>query len=308
MLVEYRDVYRLVENPAGWSESNVKINFDPTPTFTPELSALLEEAKQRTREIRVPLGDFNAPKVAVRKLLIEGNYLVVDTYLTEYFVLWGFPGVAPQFHQQALNDLHQNKTTEIPMGISTHNVVLITPNGRRSSEDIYVAMVVNDSRHGFAPGRLSVSYEGQMDPSIDLDSASNPSTFVTVLRTLKEEFGIGLEQSRVRVSPEEIRLIAVCGEKGSAYTSWCHAVWVQTDLEDLVTSYQRAPRRRDADALLAVPLNKIDIFTRDLISGENYGPFLKASSLTGEPDLRPHPTVPWRVDALKDYIVANHII
>lgn len=302
MLAEYRDVYPLVVNPKGWSDGNVRINFDPNPTFTVELSAVLEAARQRTREIREPLGDFNDPKAAVRRLLIEGNSLIVDTYLTEYFVLWGLPGVAPALHQQALNDLHQNKTTEIPMGISTHNVVLITPNGPRSSEDILVAMVVNDPRHGFAPGRLSVTFEGQMDPSTDIDSTGNPSTFVTVLRTLREEFGVGLGQSKVRMRPEEIRLIAVCAEKGSAYTSWCHAVWVQTDLEDFVISYSMAPRRRDADALLVVPLDRIDIFTKDSISSEDYRLFLKASSLVENPELRPHPTVPWRVDTLRDYL------
>lgn len=262
----------------------------------------LNAAKQRTTEQRASYGDFNAPKAAVRRLLVRGDNLYVDTYLTEYFVLWGIPGAAPNLHHQALDDLQQKRETEIPIGISTHNIVLITPDEIKSADKISVAMIINDPRHGFAPGRLSVSYEGQMDPTKDIDRNGVPSTHQTVLRTLQEEFGIGLDQSNLKISLDDIQLIAVCAEKGSAYTSWCHVAWVRANIPDFVASYNIAPRRKSADALLAVPLSRIEAFAQDVINPEDYKPYLIASSLTEEPTLKPHPTVPWRIDALKDHL------
>lgn len=304
MKAEYRDVIPLVANPKGWDHRNVSINHDSDPSFSSEMQDVLDLARQRTEVVRKGFGDFNAPKAAVRRLSAEAGGLVVDTYATEYFVLWGLPGAVPDLHNQALNDLYQKKATEIPMGISTHNIVLITPDGTKSADKTYAAMIINDPRHGFAPGRLSVSYEGQMDPTQDIDPNGIPSTFSTVLRTMREEFGIGLDQSRIKIGLDDIRLVAVCVEKGSAYTSWCHVVWVQANQEEFIASYNLAPRRKSADALLMVPLSRVDVFTQDEIRPEDYRPFVIASSLEGETTLKPHPTVLWRADALKDYLTS----
>lgn len=305
MLAEYEGVFPLVSNPRGWSQDEVKVYHRPIPNFTPELEAALEAARQRTIDIRTkpPYQDTNGDKAAVRRLVASDNQLLVETFPTKYFDLWGLPGAAPNFHRQALEELSRDHATEIPIGISTHNIVLLTPDGNKTLDDITVAMIVNDPRHGFAPGRLSISYEGQLDPSVDLEvDLITPSTFLTVTRTLGEEFGIGLDQSPIGVDLSDLRLVAVCAEKGSAYTSWCHIAWIKGHSEDLAASYQLAPRRRDANALLAIPLREIDTFASDLTINQHRLSFLIAGSLPEGTELQVHPTVPWRVDALKDYL------
>lgn len=304
MLTEYRDVVPLLANPKGWVTSDVKMRYNPNPVFTPQSEEELEEARQRTIKIRVPMGDTNGDKAAVRQLLLRGDRLRADIDRTEYFILWGIPGALPDLHNRALYELKPGKKTYtpiVPMGISTHNIVLLDPDGTGLSNNMSVAMIVNDSRHGFAPGRLSVSYEGQMDPTRDrIDGI--PSTYATVLRTVQEEFGIGLDQSKVRVNLGDIRLVAVCAEKGSAYTSWCHIISIQgVTAEHLIESFQMAPRRRDADALLVVPVGEIDQFAQDEIQPEIWVPRKKSGSIT-EALLKPHPTVPWRIDVLRDHL------
>lgn len=302
MLREYDSVIPLVTNPNGWSVNQVQISHDPNPVFTKRQLIALKAAKQRTIQERTKFGDFNAPKAAVRRLRTSGENLIVETALTEYFVLWGLPGAQPELHYQALDDLKNRHATDIPMGISTHNIVFLAEDRLKPSENTSVIMIVNDPKHGFAPGRLSVSYEGQMDPTKDTDSNGIPSTHQTVLRTLKEEFGIGLDESKLTVDPNEIRLIAVCAEKGSAYTSWCHAIWIQATVQDLVNSYQLAPRRKDADSLLSVPIQEIATYTQNQIKPQEYHPYVITGSVEENTILKPHSTVPWRVDALKDFI------
>lgn len=310
MLAEYRDVIPLVANSQGWTSSEIKINHNPNPTFTPRMQLILEAARQETYNERVKKReekglppDFNAPKAAVRNLLVQGKHLIVNTALTEYFVLWGLPRIASESHKQALNELGQKKTTEVPMGISTHNIILLAPNGAKSSADqISVIAIVNDPSHAFAPYRLSVSYEGQMDPAIDTNPQNAPSTFTTVARTLREEFGLGVEKSPIGFDPKNIRLLAVCVEKDSAYTSWCHVIWIKAQAQDFVKSHQLAPRSRHAEALLAVPLQDIGTFTQDSVTAEVYSPYIIAGSLVESRNLSHHPTVPWRIDALKDQL------
>lgn len=312
MLETYRDVVPLVHNVLGWSKEQIRINHNPNPSFDPQMKEVLAQAIQRTIQERTAehtggrFNDTDGAKSAVRRLIAEGKTLSVDTIATTYFVLWGLPGVAPKLHKQALDDLKTTGKSTFPMGISTHNIVLLTPDGNRTSESTTVAMIVNDPSHGFAPGRLSASYEGQLDPTKDLDQGI-PSTFDTVLRTVGEEFGIGLEGSPIRIDPSAIRLLAVCGENGSAYTSWLHIVWAQGTPENLVASYQLAPRRRDANALLAVPFSKIDAFTEDAVMPRVYQPHMIAGLLEGQQPLKSHATVPWRVDALKEYMaIVSH--
>lgn len=309
MLAEYKDVVPVIANPLGWGPNEVKIKHDSAPGFDHQMQTMMEAARQRTIEIRTkpPFADTNGYKAAARRLATSGNMLSVDTYLTEYFVLWGLPGVAPKLHQQALDDLSKHQATEIPMGISTHNIVLLTPDGSKNPDNAAVAMIVNDPRHGFAPGRLSISYEGQLDPTKDLDpDRRTPSTFETVLRTVREEFGIGENQSPLKITPADIRLLAVCAEKGSAYTSWCHIVWVKGHPDDLKNSYQLAHRRRDANALLTVPLRQLDNFAKGLTIDATHQSYLIAGTLPAGTELQAHPTVLWRADALKDHLTANH--
>lgn len=309
MLTEYKGVVPLLVNPKGWRSSEVRINHDFDPYFTPEMQAILKAARAETILERVTKRiknnqppDFNAPKAAVRSLLVQGDNLIVHTALTDYFVLWGLPRIASDSHKQALNELGQKQITEVPMGISTHNVVLLTSDGSRSADKVSVVMIVNDPSHGFAPGRLSISYEGQMDPTKDVNHRKTPSTFITVVRTLREEFGIGLEESPIKIDHTTIRLLAVCAEIDTAYTSWCHAIWINADPQAFVQSHQSAPRRRHADAILTVPLNDISAFTQDSISYESCCPHIINGSIAENAVLTPHPTVRWRIDALEDHM------
>lgn len=302
MLETYTDVVPLVHNPQGWTKDQIWIVHDSDPVFRRDLQDSLEEASNWTLHNRTAeftdgrLHDTNGPKAAVRGLRLVGlvgDDLAAITIATDYFILRGLQETHPELHDQALEDLRTKKITQIPVGISTHNIILLSPDGSRNPDTAYVAMILNSDQHGFAAGKLSVSYEGMLDPSVDLvDSA--PSTFETVKRTLREEFGI--------VSPSEIRLLAVCAEKQSQYTSWCHAIWVDGTPDDLLALHASAPRRRDSSVLLAVPLRKINVYTQGEIRPEIYQGDIIKGSLDSTAVLIPHPTVPWRVDALNDYI------
>jgi hypothetical protein len=293
MLPEYIDVIPLVHNPGGWNEQQVNIRMVAAPAFP-----YRDVAIARTQEQRSSMGDTNGDKAAVKSLTVTKEGLDVELSPTEYFILWGIPGAAAESHQQALRELAEKQATEIPMGVSTHNLVIVSD---PITKEISIAMVLNDSRHGFAPGRISPSFEGQMDPTIDLDPQGIPSTFTTVRRTLKEEYGFDLPNSPVTVDHSKTRLAAVCAEKGSAYTSWCHLIFVEASSKDIIDSYIKAPRRKDADALLIVPLAKIAEINRPEITDEELRTYQVAGTLEEDTIFKFHPTAIWRFDVLKDY-------
>ncbi len=294
MLAEYRDVVPLVNNPVGWGEENVKVFPNENPWFSEATLSLFEQARQETIRVRVPMGDTNGPKAALRWLSVHDGNLAVYTDPSEYFVLWGLPHVAPELHQKALDDLKTLRSTDIPFGISTHNLILLSPDGSRNPENTSVVAIINNDQHGFAAGRLSVSYEGMLDPTVDLNPSGVPSTFETVKRTLREEFGIA--------NPADIRLLAVCAEKQTQYTSWCHAVWIEGTAGDLLALYGTAPRRNDSKVLFSIPLREIDAYAAGEIGPHIYARDIIRGTLAPGAILNPHPTVPWRVDALRDHL------
>lgn len=306
MLESYTNVVPVIDNPQGWTRDDVDFFHNPMPDIDPHMFPILEAARQRTIHERTAeftggrFRDTNGAKAAVRRLLPIGSHLNVYTDLTEYFVLWGLPTVAPDLHNQALEDLKYFKRTNVPIGISTHNVVLLTPDGSRNPETASVVAIINSNEHGFAAGKLSLSYEGQLDPTKDLDFGT-PSTFETVARTLQEEFGIGLPDSPL-YALSGTRLLAVCAERQSQYTSWIHAIWVEGSTEELLASYEQAPRRNDSKVLFSIPLSAIDAYAEDEIGPHTYARDIIKGSLRAGAILNPHPTVRWRVDALKDHL------
>lgn len=284
MKAEYEGIIPLVSSRKGWQQSYINFSFNPNPVVPDYLKPILEEAERITPERRP--NDTNGDKVAVKRINSSYNsgYLYIDTDLTNYFTLWGLPQTSPELHQQALKDLATTYSTEIPMGISTHNI-LLTMDQYNAAKN--VAMTVRSASVGFSAGRLSVSFEEQMDPDKDI------SPFNTAHRGYREELGIYVTN---------ILLLAIGAEKGSAYTSWCHLGRIHAEDDEVIERYLGAKDISETSALLIAPVEEIDQFAEAEIKPEIWRPHLKVGSIANDAILKPHPTVPWRIDALKDFL------
>lgn len=297
---EYASVIPLVSNPKGWTIDQVGFSTDTSSFYSgnpddpaqtpPHLIEPLRAAFARTQTERVDneiahgnRGDHNALKVALRSLAVdsEGN-LQVQTRLTEYFVTWGLPSAAPQLHQQALQELAQKHTTEIPMGISTHNILV--------TADDHIAAIISSRDHGFSAGRVSISFETQMEPG--QDSVVHNSAY----RGYNKELG-------VLINPQNLMLLGVAAEKGSAYTSWCFFSRTHLTSEQIANKWMNARGRDEAIALLVIPIDSISSFAQNEIRPETWRQYLISGSGPDEDAvLQPHPTVPWRVGLIQQYL------
>lgn len=163
---EVRGVIEIIANPHGWNRNEVifsvdkGINLSGNPenlvNLSEDLRGPLGNAWKRTEAERAPKGDFNAPKVSLKSLGLEGNSLKANIGETDYFTLWGIPGAAPELQQKFLMEMSSTQATEVPSGISTHNILLC--------EDGLV-MVVRSRSQGFSAGHVSLSFEEQVEPA-----------------------------------------------------------------------------------------------------------------------------------------------
>lgn len=239
----YEGVVPLVTNPGGWKYTDVVFkhhpeilltgdpgNFAAIPSYFQEklYSAYLHTLNTRPN-------DFKWTKVGLKSLSVKDGKLKVDAGSTDYFTLRGIPFAAPDLHKRAIRELHTQGQTEIPTGISAHTILLVGDQA---------VMTINTAGHGFAPGRLSLTFEGQMDPP-----PRDRTPFHTAQRELKEELG-----RRVRLG--DFRLLAIAAETGSAYTSWCFVVPLKGTPETVKKSWEGA-KTREASALLIAPVAEL---------------------------------------------------
>lgn len=285
----YDGVVPLVAKPGGWGYTDVVFRHHPEILLTgdPGKSPLndfqdkLGQAYNHTLTNRPT--DFNGPKVGLRSLSVRDGKLKIDTGSTDYFTLRGIPFVASDLHQQAIGKLSTQGQTDIPIGISAHTILLAADQA---------VMTINTSGHGFAPGRLSLTFEGQMDPP-----PKDRTPFHTARRELQEELG-----RRVRLS--DIRLLAVAAEKDSAYTSWCFVVSINTDAQSVQEAW-KGVKEREASALLVAPIAELGQILLPDTQAEALQKYVIGGSLDPEKTVNPHATVPWRYDSLQDYLTSQ---
>lgn len=283
----YEGVIPLVTRPGGWSYGDILFRHHPGLLVTgglgnpkpTDFQAQLTAAYNHTLENRP--ADFNGPKVGLRSLSVQDGRLIVDTGSTDYFTLRGIPFAAPDLHKEAIRELRTQGQTEIPTGISAHTILLLAENE--------AVMTINTSRHGFAPGRLSLTFEGQMDPP-----PRDRTPFHTARRELREELG-----REVRLG--DIRLLAVAAETGSSYTSWCFIVPTKGTPETVKKSWEGA-KTREASALLIAPVTELKQILLPDNQAQAIQQYVVAGSLDPRKTITPHATVPWRYDCLKDYL------
>lgn len=283
----YEAVIPLVSKPGGWGyrdivfghNSGIFVTGDMNNNYAPGFRNELTAAYNHTLENRP--NDFNGLKAMLRFFYVNDGNLIIHTGTTDYFTLRGIPFAAPDLHRETIEDLKEWNHTDIPTGISAHTILLAGDQA---------VMTINTAGHGFAPGRLSLTFEGQMDPP-----PKDRTPFHTAQRELSEELGR-------KVNLGDIGLLGVAAETGSSYTSWCFIVPVQGTPETVKKSWEGA-KTREASALLIAPIAELGRILLPDTQAEGLQKYVVGGSLDPEKTINPHPTVPWRYDCLKDYIV-----
>lgn len=307
---EYTGCYNLVNNPEGWKQNQVVFDMAPYsmyaidhpddpkyaklinhPSTTPEnLRETLQKAHDATEEKRFMGGpDFDGLKATARRIALIDDRLLVQSRLTCYGVTWGLWG-NPELrnvHNQGLMEMAEHHTTELPFGICLAPLLL--------TRDNLVIAVVRAFAQGFHAGRVSLSFEEQMDPERD------PDPFVTAYNGYYEEFGL-------IIPSREMRLLGVEAEKSSAYTLW--GIIGRTDRTgaQVINTWEHAKDRKEATALFLIPIDEASLFGREKITRAEYMPYLKGGEVPTTEDrqtLMPHPSNAWRADLLRDYLNAR---
>ena len=302
---EIGGVKEIIANPQGWMSDQLTLRLFPARILgevdlqnIPENPTGLQKAWMRTYKERVvkqkdkgEKPDFNGPKVAVRYLTqnSDGN-LEVDAQLTDFFTLWGLPGVAKDLHDRAVSELTEQRGTEIPIGVSTHNMLVIGEGDNRK-----VVMAVQSRGQAFSAGRISTTLEEQMEPT-------QWTPFRTASAGFQEELGI-------EVPVENIQLLGVAAEKSAAYTSWAFVVKVPELTEESIRkSWESATDKKEGMALFFIPLNEIDQWMKEEIPFDTWCPYAKDDSLKSgtayieQKALPVHSTALWRLTLLQEHL------
>jgi len=153
-----------------------------------------------------------------------------------------------------------------PTGISTHNVLV--------AEDDKVAVTLINQRHGFSPERLSLTFEKQMDPDVDIVPHN------AAYRGFRSELGS---------LPVNLRLIAVAAEKATAYTSWCFVGKTPETEQAVVESWKNAKERDEALWLLMIPVQEIRHVLTEEVKPSTIREFIRGGTLP-DTTINLHPT------------------
>ena len=297
----------LWSNPEGLAPQDIVFTLDRTNPITgdPQQDTWITDetlrqsyaaAAARTDELRGPntqFQDTNDPKVTIHEISQEGPKLQIIGRLSRYYVLWGLPGVAEELWKKGINELRENKRTEVPLGNSTHNILLVR--NSITNETMMVIMAVT-GLHGFAAGKLTITCEHQQHP----DRHSRPVD--AVVDGFKREFGIEIPEERVR-------LHKIAAETRSAYVSTIHIADMTDTLteEDVIRQWGNKVDWRQGSSLLFVPVSQLaewksedipyDIWSRKEIIRHSF-----PRTLMDQQDYKLHHTGPLRVLAVQEYL------
>lgn len=295
---EVGGVTQLVANSEGWRIQQTEYNLNPRLFVTgnpdvisqtpDELRESLQLAWRTTKEQRPK--DFDGLKVAVSRLSVRDGKLRTEAYATDYFTLWGIPKAAKEQFQKHEREVVINRDfsssnasyeTSLPWGICTHNV-LLDKNGE-------MLLMVRSQGQGFHAGRVSATEEEQMDPDRDFDP------FNAAYTSYFEELGI-------LVPPSTVRLLGVGMEKGAAYPAYCFVANTDLIAPSIVDTWRKAPDYKENTSLFSVPIGRIDEWLQDKVTVETWQKYHLAGNITPDAILNLHPTVPWRIGLIKEYI------
>lgn len=288
----------IVSWPQGLSREQVEFWHDDPKVISgsPELVQQASEWMRgeltkafRQTESRQGPNVWNAPKVTVRRIAATPFGLGVELGISDYFTIRGIDQAAPALHIRGREEITRLRQTEVPMGISTHNIVLL----QEAIFDRYQTSVIISLRaqgQDFHPGRYSLLYEEQMEPK-------DASSFDTVHRGLKEEFGL-------EPQVDTTKLLAIGAEKPFAYTCWVHVTEVVTaDLDTLVAAWKDAADHKDNSALLVVPVDTLLTWPQGEVSADEWTQYVvEYDGEVANTPLVPHDTNIFRRQSLREFL------
>lgn len=302
----------LWESPEGLSSPDVhfslqrdkEVSGDPeadTWITNRELREKYAEAAAHTREVRTPFGDTDDPKVTIHKIGTDEKKVSIEGRLSRYFVLWGLPHKAETVWRRGIEELKQEKETDVPFGNSTHNMLLVK--NSESGEPMLVMMAVN-AKHGFAAGKLTPTFEHQQNPQLH----KNPID--AVIAGFKKELGLDIPE-------KNIRLHGVAVETRSAYVCTIHIADMSDTLteQDVIRAWGGKPEWRQGTALLFVPVHQLHSWLTEDIPASVWSKSLQhkrtaaeAENAEGKVELtegenyKLHHTGPLRIVLLQKYL------
>ncbi|MBI4039369.1 hypothetical protein HY388_00895 [Candidatus Daviesbacteria bacterium] len=284
--------------PQGLSSEQVEFFQSPdskTVSGHPELVAQapewmrqgLAQAFNKTQERTGP-NVWNDPKVTVRSIAATPDHLRVTLGISDYFTIRGIDQAAPDLHMRSREEITRFRQTEVPVGISTHNIVLF----QEAIFDRYQRSVIISLRaqgQDFHPGRYSLSFEEQMEPE-------DASSFATVHRGLKEEFGLEPKAGTTR-------LLAIGAEKPFAYTCWIHVTEVVADPSVLIESWKKAVDHKENSVMLAVPIEDLLAWPDGEVPADEWTRFVvEYDGEIASAPLVPHDTSTFRRQLLRQFL------
>ena len=278
----YGGVREIFSSRSGISAKNVEL-FNKYPeiiTGDPHINSGDNEytnSWKKTEEIRVPQGDFNQKKYTLREINVKNDSISIATGLTDYFTIWGLSQTNSELHNKAIKQIGSRGKTNIPIAISTHNILL-------SSEGVLAR--VSSKAAGFSAGRVSISFEEQAEPTLDSNIVN------AAFRGYQEELGI-------LISPEKILLLGIGLEISTAYVCFCHIA--RTDFSK--KAIENASDKSETEAFFTIPLNEIDIWSSNEIKPDIWRKYTdKQCPIDHKAILKTHPTVSWRIKLLKNFL------
>lgn len=295
-------VVQLVAKDRGWKPEEIRFKLDSSiyiggnpdssvPNYTPDCLKDALRAAWLTTEARRP-NDYNGLKVGVRSLAVIDGILSTEAIITDYFTAWGLPKSDAsrnlfKDHEQHVvinraavsgNAIYQ---TDVPWAVCSHNI-LIDRNGD-------LLMMVRSQSQGFNAGRVSVTEEEQMEPTLDF------SPFNTAFRSFHEELDLV-------VPPQSIRLLGVALEKGAAYPAYCFIAETEEASAGIVAKWRKARDYNEHTALFVVGMADIKKWlASEEITSSIWHTNLLAGEISPDARLKFHATSPWRIGLTERY-------
>lgn len=308
--VEPRDlgkVVQLVAKNDGWTREEIRYHVDRTTYIGgdtnpkvginrshPSLVEPLSKAWLTTRQMRPK--DYNGSKVAIIRFAVFDVILGIEGVVTDYFTLWGLPKAEAtkklfEDHKRVVvinrmdpPDVYYG--TDLPWGASSHNI-LLDRNGD-------ILMMLRSPSQGFSAGLVTATGQEQTE-------VADSSIFSTAARGFKEELGLSVPQSRMR-------LLGVAMEKEVAYSAFAFITETNILASELVNKWKRARDYHEHIALFAVPMTEIYKWIMpDYLNpnGEIYfgtwSEHLLAGDISQDVILKLYPTSTWRMGLAREY-------
>lgn len=232
-------------------------------------------------------GAYNGLKIGLRQFSTNNEAekgepkAFITGYLTDYFTILGLRKVSPELHDQALEDITTTGRTNIPVGLTTHFMLL-------THED--KAVMTIRGLTGDNKGNLCLTGEEQMELSDD-------HLHQTARGGIKDEIG-------VEVPLKDILLLGFAIETDYAFAPWASLGQARITEDQVVAAWSAAKDRSESEALLIAPLTVVEQL-RSSQTAEFLAEFVRGGSLGNDKIVPFHPTLAWRLGLLREHLTTT---